>query len=323
MNKALKIVSIILAAAVFAVGSVGVTIMINKRSTLAQKEAELLTAVYQDPAASVPQATTIILPAQTTAAIPAATAPAVSTTAPTVTTPAPVPTAAPETQPQPQTTASAQSADVSGYSKAQVVDLLKNAVTKTKAYTGTVTVHHVEKFENVNILQITGGNIVKGIANSLIGSLVKPSDEMLTFNGGTSVTGEGETVQLTLPKNGPFTLTESGAASARAANSGGNIIVDVTLVSETATMTQKPAANSAAIGYLDISSLDISAVKLNAVNITYSGSTIHATINPDGYISAIAYTIPLHIEGEATVPVVGNANATFEGQEIETWEINW
>ena len=73
---------------------------------------------------------------------------------------------------------------------------------------------------------------------------------------------------------------------------------------------------------LDVSSIDISILTVQSANITYSGSTIHAVINPDGYIASATYTIPLYVEGSASAIGI-SGSAVFTGQETESWTINW
>ena len=230
-------------------------------------------------------------------------------------------TAAAATQPaQTAPTATAAPA-IQSMTTGEILAVLSNAVNQTKAYTGAVSVHHTEGF-TANIQSITGGDLVARVANSLIGSVVEPVDETLNFSGGTAVNSEGETVPLLLPKRGAFTLSESGVASASISQSGQNTVVDITLVPESVGMNEIPTANAAAIGYLDVGSIDISILTVQSANITYSGSSIHAVINPNGYIESATYTIPLYVEGSASaIGITGSA--VFTGEETENWTINW
>ena len=230
-------------------------------------------------------------------------------------------TAAAATQPaQTAPTATAAPA-IQSMTTGEILAVLSNAVNQTKAYTGAVSAHHTEGF-TANIQSITGGDLVARVANSLIGSVVEPVDETLNFSGGTAVNSEGETVPLLLPKRGAFTLSESGVASASISQSGQNTVVDITLVPESVGMNEIPTANAAAIGYLDVGSIDISILTVQSANITYSGSSIHAVINPNGYIESATYTIPLYVEGSASaIGITGSA--VFTGEETESWTINW
>ncbi len=228
-------------------------------------------------------------------------------------------TAAP--QPTETTTAEPQQVDPSTWNVQQILDFTTDAVTKTKAYTAKVTVDHKESF-TANITKAPGGTAVKNMANSIVESVVKPTDEVLTFNGGTTVNGEGETVPLLLPKRGAFTLTADGVASASAKKEGENTVIKITLVKEVGTLTEHPKHQAASVGYLDASDVDLGPVSLNYLNITYTGSTIDLVVNADGYVVSADYKIPIKVDCEGSV-LGATAQVECEGQQSETWKINW
>ena len=263
-------------------------------------------------------------PASTAATTAAATVPVAQTSvpaatqAPVATTAAPFATEAPA---QAQTTVPT-TADVSQMSKAQIVQFLGNAVNKTKGYNGDITVQHTEAFDNIEIVNITGGSLVKSVANSLIGGVVKPSDEVLSFHAGTATNKEGELMTLLLPQKGAYSLTDDGVASATIQRVGDGVVVDLTLVSESVGMNDAPRHNAAGIGYLDVSKLDLSILTVTKADITYPGSTIHAEINADGYVTKAVYTIKLHVDGAGKSGPI-NGTAEIEGAEVETWILNW
>ena len=259
---------------------------------------------FSTPAATVPAATT---------------APAVVSTAPAAMQTAAATTAAQQTQPQESVPTTA---DVSVMTKAQIIELLGNAVNKTKGYTGDIQVNHTEAFDNIEIVEITGGSIVKNIANGLVSSVVKPSDEVLSFHAGVATNSEGELMQLLLPQNGAFSLTDAGVASASIQRTANGVVIDATLVSETVGMNDVPKHNASGIGYLDVSKIDLSILTVTKADITYPGSTIHAEINSDGYISKAVYTIKLHLDGAGKSGLI-NGTAVIEGSEVETWILNW
>ena len=206
-------------------------------------------------------------------------------------------------------------------SKGEIVSLFSAAVNKTRSFTGAVSVQHTEGF-TADIQSITGGELVKTMANKLIGMVVAPVNETLQFSGGSAVNSEGDTVALLLPKKGVFSLPESGVVTAVSSQSGQNTVVDLTLVSESVGMNEVPAVNASAIGYLDVGSLDISLLTVQSANITYTGSKIHAVINPDGYIASVTYTIPLRVEGMASALGI-SGSAVFVGEETESWTVQW
>jgi len=223
---------------------------------------------------------------------------------------------------QPEATTQPAVKDPSDWTTAEILKFTTDAVTKTKAYTDTVTVDHEEAFD-VRVTKAPGGQLVMSTADSIIASVAKPSQEVLTFTNGRTTNGEGENVPLLLPKRGAFTLTEAGIATAYAKKSGNDTIVHIQLVKEVGTLTDHPKHHAASLGYLDASDVDLgSTVVLNYLDITYSGSTMDFVINSDGYVSSVAYKIPIHIAVEAKIigiPAAGEC----EGSQSETWKINW
>lgn len=226
--------------------------------------------------------------------------------------------AAGETLSQNAATTAPVNVNPSSMSNQQILDVLTAAVNKTKAYTGNLKVKHSESFE-ANVTDCTGGAPVAAIASRLIGLVVKPSDETLSFSGGKATNGDGEVVPLLLPDNGPFKLTMSGVKSISARSDGGNTIIEVALVPESVGMYDVPQANASGIGYLDVSSLDLSFLEVTKASIIYTGSQIKATIGSGGYVSHVEYKIPLHVEGSARISVM-SGSAVFDGAETEIWD---
>ncbi len=210
--------------------------------------------------------------------------------------------------------------DPSTWTTAEILKFATDAVTKTKAYTQKITVDHEEAFD-VRVTKAPGGSFVMNIADGVIASVAKPSQEVLTFTNGRTTNAEGENVPLLLPKRGAFTLTQDGIAKAYAKKSGNDTIVHIQLVKEVGTLTDHPKFHAASVGYLDASDVDLGTIKLNYLNITYTGSTMDFVINSDGYVSSVAYKIPIHIAVEANIgfTVAGEC----EGSQSETWKINW
>lgn len=209
------------------------------------------------------------------------------------------------------------------YSKAQIVEILKNAVNKTKGCTGNLTVHHKESFDDMKISNVSpGGESSSKLMNFLTGLIVKPSEEDYKFSNGTATTSEGEATQLLLPKNAPFTLSESGVKSAKIENKDGLTHITLTLVSEECdSLTDKPKHNASAIGYLDIAG-SFKILKITSVKITYPGSVIDAYIREDGYVSSVTYTVNMDCHGEASYLGI-SGKADFKGAQTEEWTLKW
>lgn len=216
----------------------------------------------------------------------------------------------------------AQSNNPSAMTNEQILTLLTNAMNKTKGYTANLSVYHKESFD-AEVTSCTGGSLVAGIANQVVGMVLKPSDETLTFSNGTATSSAGETLTLMLPQKGQFRLKmEHIEAISATADPSGNTIVNVKLKPEFVDMKTAPAGNAAGVGYLDVSDVDVSIITISKADMSYLGSTISAHIRPDGYVAYAEYTIPVKVEGAAARgPIKGEA--VFEGVQTEIWKVNW
>lgn len=220
-----------------------------------------------------------------------------------------------------QNTSSDALPDSSGWSTSQIISKAADAVNKTKAYTGNLTVNHSEGF-TADVKECTGGEIVKSIANLMIGWVVKPVDEVLSFQNGKAVNSEGETVPIILPKRNGFSLSKNGVTSATVQQTGNEYIIKINLIEESVGMYEVPTHNASAIGYLDVGSFDISFMEIDSADIVYKGSSIELRINADGFVTYANYKIPLYIKGSAHKGSI-SGSAVFEGVQTEEWKLNW
>lgn len=211
--------------------------------------------------------------------------------------------------------------DPSGWSTEQILSLAKDSVNKTKLYKNNLNVHHKESFE-ATVTECTGGSIVQSIANLMVGWVVKPVDETLSYSGGFAKNSEGETVPIILPKRNGFELTSKGVASASATRLGSQYVVRISLVPESVDINTVPVHNAGAIGYLDVGSFDISFMEVDSADITYRGSSVELHINSEGYVTYAAYKVPLTIEGSAHKGSI-SGSATFVGEQSEIWTLNY
>ncbi len=218
-------------------------------------------------------------------------------------------------------TQSSPMADASTWSTAQILSKASEAINKTKGYRNNLNVHHKEGF-NATVTECSGGSIVQSVANMMVGWVVAPVDETLNYSNGVAVNSEGETVPILLPKRGSFTLGQSGVSSASARTSGNEYIINIGIVKESVGMTQIPANNAAAIGYLDVSSFDLSFLTVDSADITYKGSSIELHINSEGYVTYAVYRIPLIIKGSGHSGSI-SGSVTFEGEQSEQWTLNY
>lgn len=211
--------------------------------------------------------------------------------------------------------------DPSGWSKSQIIKTATDAVNKTKAYKGNLTVHHKETFD-ATVTECTGGSIVQSIANIMVGWVVRPVDETLNYSNGCAQNSEGETVPIILPKRGGFSLSESGVTSANVRRSGNSYVIKLELVSESVGIGEVPVHNAGSIGYLDVGNFDISFMEIDSADITYKGSSIELHINEQGYVTYVVYKVPLQIEGSAHKGSI-SGSATFVGEQSEVWTLSY
>lgn len=211
--------------------------------------------------------------------------------------------------------------DPSGWTTAQIVAKAKDAVNKTKAFTGNLTVTHSESF-SANVTECSAGGIVRSVVDLMIGWVVKPVEETLVYQNGKAVNSEGETVPIILPKKNAFTLTENGVQSASVQRAGNEYVIKINLVEENVGMYEVPEHNAASVGYLDVANFDLSFMEVDSAYIVYKGSSIELRINTEGYVTYANYKIPLHIDGSAHKGSI-SGSATFEGEQTEEWRIAW
>lgn len=212
-------------------------------------------------------------------------------------------------------------ADPSGWSTNQIISKAKDAVNKTKAYKGNLTVDHNESF-TADVTDCSAGGIVRSVVDLMIGWVVKPVEETLVFQNGKAVNSEGETVPIILPKRNNFSLDSSGVKSASVQRVGNEYVIKITLVEESVGMYQVPKHNAGAVGYLDVANFDISFMEVDSADIVYKGSSIELRINAEGYVTYANYKIPLHIDGSAHRGSI-SGSATFEGEQTEEWYLNF
>lgn len=211
--------------------------------------------------------------------------------------------------------------DYSSYSKAQIVNKYKEALDKTRAYTGPVSATVTESFDAKIKDAHPGGALTELLADNVVKLVGSEGQQTLNFSGGQAVNDEGETVPVLLPKRGSFMLPVDGVAEARIEESAGKLHVVIRLVPETVSMGEIPKYNAGAVGYLDTSSMDFKIVTLSRVDITYTGSVIDAVIGTDGYIESVTYTINMSTYAELSgMGITGYG--TLEGAQTEKWTIN-
>ena len=205
-------------------------------------------------------------------------------------------------------------------SREELISLVSDAVSKTRDYTGDLTVKHSENFE-FEIREITGGAPVKALANAFIKAVMSPSEDEIVFRGGKAEY-EGETVPILLPDSGEFSLPAEGVDQIGAVKDGENTVVRLTLVAEHADAVTPPKYNAGAFGYVDLSHLDLPGVTPGTVDFSYGGTQIEYVIRPDGYVQKASYNAQLSIDGNGKLLVIP-ASLVSGGTMTEVWDLQW
>lgn len=257
----------------------------------------------------IPEATTVQVIPQTT--LPQTTVP--QTTLPQVIEPG-------TTLPREEVTTAP--AEEMNYTKSEIIGMYADALNKTRAYTGALTVNHSESF-TANIKDAhPGGALTELLASNIVKLVGSEGQQTLNFSGGTAVNKDGESVPILLPQRTSFSLPEAGVASAEIKKSGDKTNIRLVLVPETVSMGQVPQYNSGAIGFLDTSGMDFKIITISRVDITYPGSVIDAVIRGDGYIESVSYTINMSTYAELSGMGI-SGYGTLEGAQTEKWQLNW
>lgn len=212
--------------------------------------------------------------------------------------------------------------DYSSYSKSQVLEVYKAALTQTRNYTGALTVKQTESFNAEVKESVPDNQLVKTLANYIVDLVGSEGSQELKFSNGKAVNKDDETVPILLPQRTEFSLTADGISQASISSEGEKLHVKMVLVPETVSMGEVPKYNASAIGYLDTSDMDFKIITIKRVDIGYTGSVIDAVIRSDGYIESVTYTINMSTYAELSGMGI-SGSGTLEGAQTEKWELVW
>ena len=221
--------------------------------------------------------------------------------------------------------------DPASLSKSEILEAATKAINNMKAEQNMTAVQTENTQINVTSCSIQSAvSLINNIINKMTGE--KSATYQFVNGQATGVRPDGSAVedegvvsptQVIPPKSQNFGLTEAGLADASAAKDGENTVYTLKLVPESATFeAPAPAHNSVAIGYLDLSKIDISGATITKADMQYPGSTVIATVNPEGKLIKLDLNLPMTGYGEAKV-VFANGNASFDGSQHEVWTFTY
>lgn len=180
--------------------------------------------------------------------------------------------------------------------KEEIVKSLVDAINNTKA-TKNFT---AERKHNMSVVvdEITGGSVVKNIADSVIAKNSNMTDSTFTFVNGVDTAGSGETPNsLFFPDGKQAELDPSAVKTATATatdNGDGTYTVHVELNPENQTLTSPAVNHDGIYETISIESFGLpSNVNVTSMYANYNNSSIDATINAEGKLKSIKYCMPV------------------------------
>lgn len=196
----------------------------------------------------------------------------------------------------------------------EIVKALVNAINATKATQS----FSLKKTENtsVTIDDVTGG--IESTVNSIVAKQLNKPDTVCTFSNGVDTAGTGKTPNSVIaPLNKMASLSADAIQSANVtAGMNGAYTVEVSLKSETQTLSQSAKNHSGVFETFDFGSLELpSGVTMSELYVTYSGASIKAQINKNGKLDEIVYTLPMTDgggNGKMIIPVSVKMHGQYE-----------
>ncbi len=187
-------------------------------------------------------------------------------------------------------------------SKTEIIDAYNKAISKTKAI-GTVNVTKASKI-NISVTDCSIA-IAKPLLNPIVQKFLNDSTTDFSFVDGKDTNSDKTLNDLVPPSNREPSLKDEYTANASATPAGDGYTITINLVSETSTFdgtnTVKPAANESIIDPLNLATLDISPAKIASANMSYSGSTVEATVNGNGTLDKLVVKIPMEGNGSGQI----------------------
>lgn len=187
------------------------------------------------------------------------------------------------------------------FSKAEIIEFYNKAITESR--TGKVKVTNTENV-SITINSITGGNLVKNIANGIVESYAKPTTATKNFVNGKC---DSETL-------GYFSacsnIDADGVAKAEIKKSGNGYEVTITVVPEKSQLGTEPKYNAQCSRPLDIGAVDLKGIKVTKADFNYSGTVLKAVIDENGKVISTNVTMPLAVVGEGSLGIKVSVDAS-------------
>ncbi len=207
-------------------------------------------------------------------------------------------------------------------SKKDVIDAYVKAVNKLKN-TKNFSLSKEDTL-NVQIDDITGGQLVENLADSLIKNNTKTAPETYTFsNGIDSASGKSPNAVIA-PLNASASLKKSAVTSAKATSTGGGAYtLKIVLGEEVQTLNLPAEGYATTMEVINVDSLGLpSNAKISTLDVTYNNSVIEASIDKEGRITSMKHELNVtHASGQGRyiLPVT----VTLHGDYTSSYSVSY
>lgn len=206
-------------------------------------------------------------------------------------------------------------------SKSEIITSYVNAVNALKA-TSNFSLYKDDKL-NITIDSISGGSAVEKFAKNMLASNQKQPITYNFQNGVDSSTG-ATPMSAIAPLNKSASIDESFVTNATATpNADGGYTIDLSFASESQTYPNETVHHKNVVEVVDVEALIPSGATINNMNMTYSDTTIKATIDSSGKITHMRHYLNVkNCTGSGSMSVF-TMNITLHGDFVSEYTITY
>lgn len=200
-------------------------------------------------------------------------------------------------------------------SKKDVIDAYVKAVNKLKN-TKNFSLSKEDTL-NIQIDDITGGQVVENLASSLISNNTQTAPETYSFSNGIDAASGKSPNAVIAPLNASASLKKSAVTSAKATSTGGGAYtLKIVLGEEVQTLNLPAEGYATTMEVINVDSLGLPAnAKISTLDITYDNSVIEASIDKEGRITSMKHELNVtHASGQGKyllLPVTVNLHGDY------------
>lgn len=207
-----------------------------------------------------------------------------------------------KTDSAPEAAKSEKSNDPTKYSKAQVVKYYNECLKKTYNLP-KLTIKKVEDIKIVIDDVNPGGDGVVNLGNKIINRYAKATEFTDNFANGKSASGGDDAQEFSFHAN----LDPAGAKNATVKKSGNGYEINITVVSEKATLEKRPVYNSQCANPLDLGAVDLFGLKVTQADFNYPATTLKAVVDSNGRVTSAVSYMPMNGSGAGKLIISGGA----------------